>query len=546
MRRDDRQHRAGLGIAVFGLGLAALAAGIGVWLHHAYLERMASPVWELRKASDQVQWATIFDGIETYSAIAGFGLGVVAMALAALVWHVRLIKASEHAVTRAQSAVMTDQMTGLLNRSGFFTQVEAALAISMKNGLGVALLYIDLDHFKGLNDSYGHAAGDDLLRTVSQRLRAFGGQNVMVGRLGGDEFAICMHGVQTMEAADTLSRRVCEALHQPCDLGGHLVVPSASIGYAMAPDDADRITDLARFADIALYAAKAAGRGTWRGFEPYMMLELDQRRELERLVREATETSSFELNYQPLVSAHDQRLTGFEALLRLRTPEGRYISPTVFIPIAEDIGLIKEIGAWVLTHACHAACLWPDHLKLAVNLSPLQFRDFSIADTVKVALRDTGFPAARLQLEITEGLLLLKSEDIMTQLAVLKEQGVDLAMDDFGSGYCSLSYLWKFPFDTIKIDRSFVQGLHDQAAPTGSILASVLQMAHSLRLSVTVEGIETEEQADYVRSRGCHTLQGFLFGAPMSLGDAAAFIAKDLAKDIPARFEMATKPRLIA
>ncbi len=462
--------------------------------------------------------------------VAGIALGSLVTAAVALLVHLRAQQRARQQVATAQSAAITDQMTGLLNRSGFFTSAEHAVNASIEKGLSASLLFIDLDHFKELNDSYGHAVGDELLKLVAARLTDVCGANALIGRLGGDEFAVCLFDLVSMEDADLAARSICSTLATPASINGHGTVPSASVGYAMAPGDADRIGDLARSADLALYNAKDAGRGSHRGFEHYMLLELDQRREIERLVREAAVNSSFELHYQPLIHATSGRLAGFEALIRLRTSEGRFISPAAFIPIAEEIGMISEIGAWVLDNACMAAKLWPPHLMLAVNLSPLQFRDFSVTDAVKNALRTTDFPPERLQLEITEGLLLLKTDDIMHQLSVLKDLGVTLAMDDFGSGYCSLSYLWKFPFDTIKIDRSFVQALDDPSTLASNVLASVLTLAQSLRLGVTVEGIETQAQGDHVRALGCDTMQGFLFSKPLNPADAAAYILNDAVK----------------
>jgi diguanylate cyclase (GGDEF)-like protein len=467
--------------------------------------------------------------------VASFVLGAAAMAIVSLLVHGRAARASRALLDDAYAAAAIEPLTGLLNRSGFFVQVDHAMRAAIDRGLSVSLLYIDLDHFKELNDSYGHSAGDDLLRHAARELRATCGPDAIIGRIGGDEFAVCLSELVTMETAETTAASLRAALCTPCTLAGHGVVPSASIGYSMAPESADTVEDLARAADLALYAAKEAGRGVHRGFEHYMLLELDQRRELERLVREATAAERFEIHYQPLVNAVSGRLEGFEALLRLPTDERRFISPATFIPIAEEIGLISEIGRWVLQRACETALLWPDHLKLAVNLSPLQFKDFTIADSVRTVLRKTGIQPQRLQLEITEGLMLLKSEEIMSQLLVLKDLGVELAMDDFGSGYCSLSYLWKFPFDTIKIDRSFAQSMGDPQAPTGNVLASVLRVAQSLRLAITVEGIESEAQAAHVRALGCNTLQGFLFGPPADVRDLAAIIARDMANTVSMR-----------
>jgi diguanylate cyclase (GGDEF)-like protein len=490
--------------------------------------------------ADSVSWAMLD------VALAGFALGSVLTTIVLGPIYIRARRISEASARHAHGLAAMDQMTGLLNRGGFFVAAEQMVASTVERGLSASLLYVDLDHFKELNDSYGHGAGDALLKSVAERMRSVCGERALLGRLGGDEFAVCLPDLLSMEEADELAGKLTVALAEPIVVLGHGIVPSASIGYALSPQDADRIGDLARAADLALYSAKTSGRGQHRGFEPYLMLELDQRREIERLVREATATNNFELHYQPLVHAGSGRLAGFEALLRLRTEQGRYISPAIFIPVAEEIGIISQIGRWVLDNACQTARLWPDHLKLAVNLSPLQFRDFSIADTVKEVLRSTGFPAERLQLEITEGLLLLKSDDIMNQLLVLKEFGIELAMDDFGSGYCSLSYLWKFPFDTIKIDRSFVQALDDPHAPASNVLASVLGLAQSLRLSVTVEGIETEAQAAHVRALGCDTLQGFLFSPPLSLADCAAYILADAAKGIHAELPKGRKARSLA
>jgi diguanylate cyclase (GGDEF)-like protein len=483
-----------------GLGLA-LAGGIGGWLW----ARGRRPAATLHPAPQAAAETELVSAVATTT-----GRDDLAM---------------------AQRKATIDPLTGAFNRAAFFGEVEEWFAQTPPDG-DSALIYIDVDHFKQINDTLGHAVGDALLKRTVVQMRAVCGERALLGRLGGDEFAVFLTGLDSMELAEITASQLCEALKTPCTLCGHGVVPSASVGYAMAPQDAANLEELARAADLALYAAKEAGRRTYRAFEGYMLLEMEQRSALEQMVRHATVKQNFELCFQPIIDARTGRLTTLEALIRLRTPEGRLISPALFIPVAEEIGLISDIGRWVLREACGMAAFWPPHVKLSVNLSPLQFRDYTVADTVRQVLKETGFPSERLQLEVTEGLLLLQSEEILTQLGMLKELGVDLAMDDFGAGYCSLSYLWKFPFDTIKIDRAFVQALDDHEAVATDILRAVVTLAQSLRLGITVEGVETDAQAAFLGRLGCDSLQGYLFSPPLNPADTAAFIAMDLAKGV--------------
>jgi diguanylate cyclase (GGDEF)-like protein/PAS domain S-box-containing protein len=408
-----------------------------------------------------------------------------------------------------------DALTDLPNRALFRERLAEALAAVPRGGK-LAVLFLDLDRFKGVNDTLGHPIGDELLKLVAGRLRHCVRDTDTVARVGGDEFAIIQTGIDKPLDTAMLARRIGEAVRQPYDLAGHAVVVDTSIGIAMAPSDGVEPDGLLKAADMALYGAKADGRGTYRFFEPAMDMRMKARRELEIALREALACGQFELYYQPQVNVDDRRITGCEALLRWKHPQRGMISPAEFIPVAEEIGLIVPLGEWVLRKACIDAASWPDDIRVAVNLSAIQVVNQNLTSVVVSALAVAGLPAHRLEIEITETVLLHNTEKTMATLHRLRQLGVHISMDDFGTGYSSLSYLRKFPFDKIKIDRSFISGLpgdHESAA----IVRAVAGLARSLDMTATAEGVETAEQLEQVRMLGCVEMQGYLFSPPRPL-----------------------------
>ncbi|MCZ7661065.1 MAG: EAL domain-containing protein [Xanthobacteraceae bacterium] len=417
-----------------------------------------------------------------------------------------------------------DALTDLPNRVRFRAAMDEALART-EGGEQLAVFCLDLDRFKAVNDTLGHPVGDALLQIVSARLRACIEPGDILARLGGDEFAIVQVGREQPAGASTLARRIIDAISRPYELVGQQVVIGTSIGIAIAPLDGRVGDQLLHAADLALYRAKSDGRNTNRFFEPDMHARIQARRALELDLREALPRGELELFYQPLIDLGSRSVSGFEALLRWRHPERGLVPPSEFVPLAEDIGLVNQIGAWVLREACAEAKTWPAPLKVAVNLSPLQFRNHALALDVIAALGASDLPAARLELEITEAVLIEDIEETLSVLIGLRRLGVRIAMDDFGTGYSSLSYLRKFPFDKIKIDRSFVQDITERP-DTLAIVRAVIDLAGSLGMSTTAEGVETVEQLAHLRAERCTEAQGFLFSTPRPAREIPAMLAR--------------------
>jgi len=404
-----------------------------------------------------------------------------------------------------------DALTDLPNRILFREQMEEALT-RIDHGESVAVLYLDLDRFKSVNDTLGHPIGDALICAVTERLHAIVRSTDTVARLGGDEFAIVQLGGQQPTGASLLATRVIEEIARPFDVEGHQVVIGTSIGIAMAPKDGREPDQLLRNADMALYHAKAIGRGRYQFFRPEMEAQLQARRMLELDLRKALEAREFELYYQPLVDLAANEVCGFEALIRWNHPERGFVPPDEFIPLAEEIGLIAPLGEWVLKTACLEAATWPGNLKVAVNLSAVQFRSRTLVLSTASALGASGLPASRLELEITETVLLQDTAIVLETLHQIRALGVRFAMDDFGTGYSSLSYLRSFPFDKIKIDRSFVREL-GKKVDSVAIIRAVTGLGDSLGMVTTAEGVETREQLEILRSEGCKQIQGYLISA---------------------------------
>ena len=417
-----------------------------------------------------------------------------------------------------------DALTGLPNRLLFSERVDHALALSGR-GEGFALFCLDLDHFKHVNDTLGHPVGDALLRAVADRLAACVREVDSVARLGGDEFAIVQHGSRGPDDATLLARRIVETLRAPFEVEGHRVTVGVSIGISLAPGDGTSYGTLLKNADVALYKAKSDGRETWRFFEMEMDARLQARRAMELDLREALAHGGFELYYQPLFDFKQNQIGSFEALIRWHHPERGMISPADFIPITEETGLITPLGEWVLERACREAASWPQDIHVSVNVSPAQFRTGRLAGAVADALRSSGLAANRLELEITESVILANTGSTMATLMQIREMGVRIAMDDFGTGYSSLSYLRSFPFDKVKIDQSFIRDL-DTKADSSVIVGAIIGLCKSLGIRVTAEGVETQAQLDYLFWEGCSEAQGYYFSRPVPADRVRALIRK--------------------
>lgn len=402
-----------------------------------------------------------------------------------------------------------DGLTELPNRILFREKLEQSLK-ALPPGEQLAVLYIDIDEFKSVNDALGHPVGDELLKAVADRLRDCLTETDVAARLGGDEFAVIQTAAKDRAETTRLVDAIHSAIRQPFECIGHLITTDASIGIAVAPLDGTDLDQLLKNADLALYGAKGDGRRTYRFFEAGMDQRAKARRSLELELRRAIGDGGFEAYYQPVVTLADGKVSCCEALLRWRHPERGMISPAEFIPIAEDSGLINQLGLWMLKTACAEAVAWPDHIRVAVNVSPVQFRSQSLALNVAAALAASGLAASRLELEITEAVLIRDDDVALDMLHQLRQLGVRIALDDFGTGYSSLSYLQRFPFDKIKIDRSFISDITGSGA-SSSIVQAVVNIATASDMTTTAEGVETEPQRNLLRVLGCTEMQGYLF-----------------------------------
>ena len=415
-----------------------------------------------------------------------------------------------------------DALTNLPNRTLFQRHAETLLA--QPADIEFAILYIDIDEFKQINDSLGHLIGDEFLKGVSERLRQSVGPDDFIARLGGDEFAIVQHDVTCDDDVSALLTRIYQELRTPFDCHGHRLSSDASIGVAIAPRHGSDLFGLLKSADLAMYAAKAAGRRTFRFFEPAMERQANLRRELESDMRAALVEGGFEIHYQPLVDLHSDEVTGCEALLRWRHPVRGMISPADFIPVAEETGLIEEIGQWVLRTACAEAAAWPADVRIAVNVSPIQFKSQTLSLKVAAALAETGLDPRRLELEITEAVLIADDDAALVALNQLRALGVHIALDDFGTGYSSLQYLQRFPFDKIKIDRSFVKEVTRNSS-SASIIRAVVSIAADRNMITTAEGVENLQQRETVQNLGCTQMQGYLFSAARPAHEIRSLLA---------------------
>ena len=423
---------------------------------------------------------------------------------------------------RIAHLAFNDVLTSLPNRTMFQQHLSHLLRSLDRTGAAIALHCLDLDHFKAVNDTMGHPAGDALLVSTAARL-AEAAKGHFVARLGGDEFVVVQSFDGAREDIDRLAKALLDAVSQPQDIDGQHLVATTSIGIAVAPGDGADPDELHKSADLALYRAKEAGRGTFAFFEESLNQRAQERRRLEQDLRAALEEGQFELYYQPLFDLEKNAIGSFEALLRWNHPERGLVSPADFIPVAEETGLIVPIGCWAIREACRQAAQWPRDIRVAVNVSPVQFHRGGLQETVIQSLAAAGIEPARLEIEITESIFLEGSEETLRLLHNLRAVGVRIALDDFGTGYSSLSYLQSFPFDKLKIDRSFIENLLHRAGAT-AVVKAITDLAQALGMETTAEGVEENEQLSELRSQGCTSIQGFLFSRPLTAGQAQALI----------------------
>jgi diguanylate cyclase (GGDEF)-like protein len=419
----------------------------------------------------------------------------------------------ERSEARSHYIAHHDALTGLPNRVLFQQQLNGALGDIDRNGGSLAILFLDLDGFKNINDTLGHSVGDGLLKCIAMRLGDCLRDRDVIARLGGDEFAIVQTGREQPEGAAALASRLTQVIDEPCFVDGHRLVVGASIGIAVTDCGDDSAEALVRSADLAMYQAKSDGRGVYRFFEPEMDTNAQKRLLLELQLRRALQEDQFELYYQPLFNLTQNRIQGFEALLRWHHPDRGLIYPGEFIPLAEEVGLIVPLGQWVLRQACADAVKWPNNISVAVNVSAVQFRFSGLADTVMDALAASGLPASRLEIEVTESVLLEKTDANLSVLRKLQGLGVRISLDDFGTGYSSLSYLSSFRFDKIKVDQSFVRGLLTEAE-SSTIVRAIADIGVSFGIMTSAEGVETVEQLSCLKQEGYAEVQGFLLGMP--------------------------------
>jgi diguanylate cyclase (GGDEF)-like protein len=429
-----------------------------------------------------------------------------------------------HSERALRSLRQIDSVTGFQGREGFAKALDRLLA----DGKPFAIVALDLSSLRAITETHDWEAGDEALREMARRLGLAAGRRGATARLAGTDFAIALPGITDALEAATAARRLMADLEQPVSWKGHQLVLRIGAGIALAPNDGTNSTSILHALGSALAAAKKERPGSLCFYDARVEDELAKRRAIEGIIRDALAKKLFSLAYQPVFALGTGRLKGFEALLRLDYPGHGNVSPAILIPVAEETGLINAIGAWTVEEACRTAMNWPDNYKVAVNLSPVQFRSGGLISSIRDTLEALQFPAYRLELEVTEGLLLEDTDYVKAQLTALEETGVRIVLDDFGTGYSSLSYLWQFPFRKLKIDQSFLRNMQANSQVSG-ILRAIVALARSLGLPVTVEGVETQEQADLMAMFGCDEAQGYHLGRPMPEADAAALVLRDLA-----------------
>lgn len=437
-------------------------------------------------------------------------------------------KSRDHqkAVTRVGYLAHHDSLTGSLNRASFNEALEQALTEPADLGSdrkSPVVMWIDLDKFKEVNDSFGHAFGDALLKHVAERIEESVEPGDIVARVGGDEFAILCRSPRSKADLEELAQIICDKLNTFVCIDDQFIPCGACIGIAPYPDAGKSPIQLVKAADLAMYNAKTNGRKGYRFYDPEMQDEVIARRELEQALIRAIDRSEFEVYYQPQINLDNKEVEAYEALVRWNHPEKGIISPGDFIPVAEETGLIKPLGEWVLLQACNDAAAWKGRERIAVNLSAAQFKDDHVLKAVNTALSESGLPPERLELEITESLLFHDPEKALTTLSTLKGIGVKVAMDDFGTGYSSLAHLWRFPFDKIKIDRSFVKNI-EHNPKVAKIITSIIDLGRALDIKITAEGVEHEYQAEFLRDRDCEFVQGYFYGKPAPNRQLQSFV----------------------
>jgi diguanylate cyclase (GGDEF)-like protein len=425
----------------------------------------------------------------------------------------------------APEPVFTDPLTGLWNRRYLDAELIRSCSLARRRREPVAIVMLSVDQFESVNDAHGRGAGDEVLLAVADHLRVYTRLEDLIGRLGGDEFAVVQSGITHPSDISSLAMRIQEAIKAPYDLGGIQTVVDVSIGIALAPADATDATELMKRADMALYQAKSEGRSRYRFFEPAMDAAMKARRKLDTELRSALANNEFELLYQPVVALGSNEIVGMEGLLRWHHPVSGLICPAEFIPIAEESGLIIPIGEWVIRQACADAARWPGDVRIALNLSPVQFRSANLIPTIINALAMSGVAPSRLELEITEDVLLQHNSENLAMLARLRNLGVRIVMDDFGTGYSSLSYLRRFPCDKLKIDRSFINDLSKDNEEARAIVQAVIGLATALKVPTTAEGVETREQLEFLQAAGCAEYQGYFFSAPRSVREITRLLS---------------------
>lgn len=482
---------------------------------------------------DQTEKREYYRSTMIYAAISIGLMMAFAFGISAFAWYRRTqekMRADEHIRFLGHH----DPMTQLPNRWYLVERMHLALADLPARGTGLALHCIDLDRLKDVNNRLGRDGGDLLLRAVAERLRSVVSPGDMVARLGSDGFGVLQSNVTSIAAAEALVRNIRNELAKPYLIRDSEVTITASVGVALAPAHGNEAMRLLKCAELALDKGKLNGRNFARFFMPDMVAEIEERTELERAIREAITQEKFDLHFQPLFNLRSGRLTGLEALLRLPAHRDGFVPPSVFIPLAEEMGLIDQVGYWVIRRACRTAVNWPEHLAVAVNLSPAHFLAGNVSQVIEEALAECRLDPRRLEIEITENMLLSDTDAVLRELKRIKALGVKIVMDDFGKGYSSLSYLWRFPFDAIKIDGVFMQGLETGDRNVENIVSTIVTLGRSLDLTVTAEGVENEKQLEFLRRIDCDQVQGFLFGQPVPTTEVAAAILADYLPTMPA------------
>ena len=470
------------------------------------------------EGEESVWWAVngrpIFDGFDTFCGFRGSGTDLTER---------------RRSTERASRLAMYDSLTGLANRHSLSQLLSQLLTHQDPKRRRCTILMLDLDRFKHVNDTFGHPTGDALLCQVARRLEKVVGKIGVVGRIGGDEFQIVIPQPCEVNYLENLGHEIIHAVSQPYSIDGKRMVIGVSAGIAFSPDHGGSSERLIRSADLALYAAKDAGRGRYRLFSDDLHLAARERNQLEEELRHAVDRGSLQLHYQPVVDTVTEQISGFEALLRWNHPTHGWISPEKFVPVAEDAGLIVAIGEWAIRKACSDLARWPEKVRCAVNVSPLQFADPGLPDMIARAIASTGIDPSRLELEITESVFLDDGDNTDATFAALKKVGVRLALDDFGTGYSSLGYLKNAPFDKIKIDQGFVRGATLPGSRNGAIIAAISSLADALGMDTTAEGVETLDELDLIRLHGCSHIQGYIYSKPLSPEEADARLEQGLA-----------------